>query len=445
MQANPLSFAVWSDAGGQDDLVWYQGSRGSDGVWTATVPISRHKTAGSYSVHCYGQLGASNTFVGAVGFFVTGPSASVKVTSTDPSTASFTAQATLKAPLGASRARLAVWCSSVGGQDDLVWYDMPKTGGTSTEAIYTLTVSASRHKYQQGTYVGHLYAYDAAGMLAPVPGISLTVTLPPAKVEAAPQGNGSTYLLKASGGMALYAPVKFAVWSDAGGQDDLVWYQGSRGSDGASYATVLLSNHMTPGAYAVHCYAQSSGTDTYVGGAGFSVSQDVITSIGYPIMGNTTVSQQRMVALYKSKNVAYPSSIYASRGAPTIESFVSILCAQAAKEGVRAEVVFCQAMHETGWLQFKGDVKAEQCNFAGLGATGGGEPGNVFPDVATGLLAQVQHLKCYASTDPLNYDCVDQRWNESLRGVAPTVNQLGGKWATDRNYGTRIINLIHSL
>ncbi|MFR7670609.1 MAG: glucosaminidase domain-containing protein [Collinsella sp.] len=42
----------------------------------------------------------------------------------------------------------------------------------------------------------------------------------------------------------------------------------------------------------------------------------------------------------------------------------------ASSEGVRPEVVFAQAMLETGWLQFGGSVSADQCNFAGLGATG---------------------------------------------------------------------------
>ena len=44
---------------------------------------------------------------------------------------------------------------------------------------------------------------------------------------------------------------------------------------------------------------------------------------------------------------------------------------ECAVEGVRAEVAFAQAMLETGNLQFGGDVKSSQFNFAGLGATGG--------------------------------------------------------------------------
>ncbi len=37
-----------------------------------------------------------------------------------------------------------------------------------------------------------------------------------------------------------------------------------------------------------------------------------------------------------------------------------------------------------------------QNNFAGIGTTGGGVPGDSFPDVSTGVLAQMQHLVAYS-------------------------------------------------
>lgn len=112
-------------------------------------------------------------------------------------------------------------------------------------------------------------------------------------------------------------------------------------------------------------------------------------------------------------------------------------------EGVRSDVVFCQAMKETGWLQFGGDVKPEQCNFAGLGAVGGGAAGCYFPDVYTGLLAQVQHLKGYASTAPLNSACVDPRFHLLTRGCAPLLEDLNGRWAVPGiGYGESLVSMI---
>ncbi len=89
-------------------------------------------------------------------------------------------------------------------------------------------------------------------------------------------------------------------------------------------------------------------------------------------------------------------------------------------------------------------MKPEQCNFAGLGATNGGASGADFSSwgvdaVRIGLRAQVQHLKAYASCDPLVNDCVDPRFSYVTRGCAPCLADLNGKWAvpgllTDRAY-----------
>ena len=82
-------------------------------------------------------------------------------------------------------------------------------------------------------------------------------------------------------------------------------------------------------------------------------------------------------------------------------------------------------MKETGFLQYGGDASVEQFNFAGLGTTGGGVPGNSYPDVRTGIRAQIQHLKAYATADPLNGKCVDDRYEYVKKGTAPYVEWLG--------------------
>lgn len=165
------------------------------------------------------------------------------------------------------------------------------------------------------------------------------------------------------------------------------------------------------------------------------------------IMGVTRTSAAQIARYFKAKGATYPSSVYSSKGAATIEDFAKIVVEEATAEGVRAEVVFAQAMHETGWLKFGGLVTAEKCNFAGLGATGNSSDGAAtdygrgytYPDVRTGIRAQVQHLKAYASTEPLVNACVDQRFKYVTRGCAPTVGSLSGKWAVPGNgYGESI-------
>ena len=139
--------------------------------------------------------------------------------------------------------------------------------------------------------------------------------------------------------------------------------------------------------------------------------------------------------------------MYTNYGAPTLQDFCTIVQEEAKAEGVRAEVVFAQAMKETGWLRFGGAVKVEQCNFCGLGAVNSA-PGNAasFKDVRTGIRAQVQHLKAYASTDPLAQACVDPRFDLVKRGCALLLEDLNGKWAVPGDgYGESIAKMIDTM
>ena len=101
----------------------------------------------------------------------------------------------------------------------------------------------------------------------------------------------------------------------------------------------------------------------------------------YLIEGTTSVSVKQMTDYFRQSKYSYPTDIMKKGGASTLEEFCQIYYEEAEKEGIKAEVAFAQAMKETGWLQFKGDVKAEQYNFAGMGATGNGVTGESFKDV----------------------------------------------------------------
>ena len=166
------------------------------------------------------------------------------------------------------------------------------------------------------------------------------------------------------------------------------------------------------------------------------------------IMGVSFVKSDQMVGYYLSKvgMGVYPSGIYKDKGAGTINEFCKTLIAEASFEGVRAEVLFAQVMVETGWLRFGGSVSAGQCNFGGLGSTGSGVAGASFDSVAIGLRAQTQHLKAYASTDPLLGDCVDPRFSMVKRGSAQYLTKLNGKWAVPgEGYGEHIALIAREL
>ena len=149
---------------------------------------------------------------------------------------------------------------------------------------------------------------------------------------------------------------------------------------------------------------------------------------------------------------SYPSTL-AAGGAPTIRDFASIVYDEAVAEGVSPELVFVQAMKETGWLRFGGDVSVSQYNFSGIGAVGGGATGASFPDVRTGIRAQVQHLRAYAdssvTTASLANAVVDPRFTYVRKGAAPVVEYLGIQenpnhtgWAAAKNYGYDLVSMM---
>lgn len=123
---------------------------------------------------------------------------------------------------------------------------------------------------------------------------------------------------------------------------------------------------------------------------------------------------------------------------------------------VRWDYAFFQMLIETNYLTYRrgngkrGDVHPRQNNFAGIGATGGGVPGDSFPDVATGVRAQLEHLVVYSGEQVPDPAAPRTRfaqgdilsWTEPLSRKRPvTFQDLAGKWAVDKRYG-RSIELI---
>lgn len=184
-------------------------------------------------------------------------------------------------------------------------------------------------------------------------------------------------------------------------------------------------------------------------------------NIYLPIMGSTQTSVDQMVRYYNANASGYDKfkSKYDGKydgslgkgGASTINQFAQIVYEEAIAEGVKPEVVFTQCMKETAFLKYGGEVNPNQYNFAGIGATGSVH-GASFENVRMGIRAQVQHLKAYGSLDKLINQCVDPRFNLVSRGSAKYVEWLGKKenptgsgWATSKNYGHDIVNMINVL
>lgn len=164
------------------------------------------------------------------------------------------------------------------------------------------------------------------------------------------------------------------------------------------------------------------------------------------IMGEAQATAQQMALFCRSKN-STPQLTSCS-----LEQLAEMFIEEGKAEGVRGDVAFAQSLHETGYFKFGGIVLPAQNNYAGIGALNGNTTGQAasFPDPRTGVRAQIQHLKAYASTEALVNECVDPRFSLVARGVAPYVEWLGAEdnpegrgWAVPgAGYGANIVKLL---
>ncbi|MCR4691262.1 MAG: GBS Bsp-like repeat-containing protein [Lachnospiraceae bacterium] len=223
-------------------------------------------------------------------------------------------------------------------------------------------------------------------------------------------------------------------------------YAAEENADGSWEVKVNNKNHKkATGTYICEVTATlKNGVKQTIIKGNFELGQDPTF---YAIAGASEVTLNQMVA-YFSAHSSYPL-FYSGSDAASLRKFCKLYLDECAAEGIKAEVAFAQAMKETNFLRFGGDVSINQYNFAGLGATGGGVAGNSYPSVQIGIRAQVQHLKGYANSEPLNKACVDDRFTYVARNTAPYVEWLGipdnpyGKgWAADTNYGGSILGMI---
>ena len=261
--------------------------------------------------------------------------------------------------------------------------------------------------------------------------------------------NWSLESLDVSGDARCGKPVKLQakVSGDASGlKYKFVWEKGGWAKWGVAQQPSASSScewtPTEPGDYTVYL--------DVIDGSGQKHMTRKVTVDGTPIMGKSSVSAESMAKVFTATGNAYPTHIYSQKGAADISEFCEQVVNAASSEGVRPEVVFAQAMLETGWLQFGGSVSVDQCNFAGLGATGSQTKGASFDSVYQGLLAQTQHLKGYATTASLTNTCVDPRYqvlvDRGLLGVSPCLEDLNGLWAVPGDgYGQRISKLIDRL
>jgi len=163
-----------------------------------------------------------------------------------------------------------------------------------------------------------------------------------------------------------------------------------------------------------------------------------------PIFGKPEVTKEQMINFIRRANPAPKTTV-------PLEELVDLYWEEAGHEGVRPDLALTQALIETGFFRFGGDVLPAQNNFAGIGSTGGGNRGAYFETARIGVRAHIQHILAYSTTRQPLRPIVDPRYHivrsmPQYFAQCPTWESLNGKWAIPgHGYGERIVKLFASI
>ena len=273
-----VSVPIWSETGGQDDLVWYTANRQANGTYTINVKAADHKNStGLYNVHLYyvqnnGQMtgvGGTTTTVAIGKKNQTPVSADLTIAKSEKDgTFTITAK-NLQGFDGYKEVKIPFW-SHANGMKDIIWY----TPTRQADGSYTVTAKASNHENADGKYEAQVFYVDAQGQnkfvkkafidytatkLANAVAADLTIT----KSE---KDGTFTITAKNLQGFDGYKEVKIPFWSHANGMKDIIWYTPTRQADGSYTVTAKASDHENAdGKYEAQVfYVDANGQNKFV-------------------------------------------------------------------------------------------------------------------------------------------------------------------------------------
>ena len=250
-----VSVPIWSETGGQDDLVWYTANRQANGTYTVNVKAENHKNStGLYNVHLYyvqnnGQMtgvGGTTTTVAIGKKNQTPVSADLTIAKSEKDgTFTITAK-NLQGFDGYKEVKIPFW-SHANGMKDIIWY----TPTRQADGSYTVTAKASDHENADGKYEAQVFYVDAQGQNKFVKKafIEYTATKPANAVVAdltiTKSEKDGTFTITAKNlqGFDGYKEVKIPFWSHANGMKDIIWYTPTRQADGSYTVTAKASDH----------------------------------------------------------------------------------------------------------------------------------------------------------------------------------------------------------
>ena len=261
-----VSVPVWTAKDGQDDLVWHQADRQSDGSYKVRINVSDHKAeAGEYIVHLYYVQDGKMVGIG-------GTSTTVPVQNATrhnlPASGSYT-----------FTARTGIKAEPRVASPELAYYD----AGMSVN--YDKIVSGDG--YQWLSYL----SYNGNRRYVAVAKLAQQESKPSGTINIENLSNlgFDVHITNVSGGDKAIQSVSVPVWTAKDGQDDLVWHQADRQSDGSYKVRINVSDHKAEaGEYIVHLYYVQDGKMVGIGGTSTTVPVQNATRHNLPASGSYT-------------------------------------------------------------------------------------------------------------------------------------------------------------
>ena len=267
-----VSVPIWSEKNGQDDIIWYNATRLNNGNYKVNVSLSDHKNErGLYNVHLY-YVETNGKLVGVGGTTYTVPTKVEETHTTtsyslpDSGTYTFKERSSIKA-----EPRVA--------SPELAYYD----AGMSVN--YDKIVSGDG--YQWLSYL----SYNGNRRYVAVAKLAQQESKPSGTINIENLSNlgFDVHITNVSGGDKAIQGVSVPVWTSKDGQDDLVWHQASRQSDGSYKVRINVSDHKAEaGEYIVHLYYVQDGKMVGIGGTSTTVPVQNATRHNLPASGSYT-------------------------------------------------------------------------------------------------------------------------------------------------------------
>ena len=270
-----VTLPTWTENKGQDDIKWYQATKQSDGSYTYTFYAKNHNfESGHYNVHVYGTSVVTNSFIGLTATSGIDLTFSEKLTNPTVTVQNHNAaNGTLQVVIAETEtskdiASVAVAAWSQAEQKNIHWY----TTSSVVNGKVVVTVDEKYHHNISGDYTVHVYVKTISGDTVgyALGSYALTKTQSTAKATTSYKGTG-VYSVTISG-VYSSGTVKYAVWSDTNGQDDIKWYDATTSGTTAT-GLINVANHSGTGTYHLHAYQSDNGQMYFLTSTDFTVKQ----------------------------------------------------------------------------------------------------------------------------------------------------------------------------